>query len=128
MGNERNRLDSGYTLDEDTSDDSQRMRRVGGARHNISERVAFHRAGRTVVEGWALNLSRGGLRAIVEEALAVGDDVEVTIGETELRRPARVVWVRDKQGDGAVVGVTFTGAGGAPPPTPSEDERAARGG
>lgn len=98
------------------------MRRVGGTRHNISERVIFH-VGDRIIAGWALNLSRGGLRAIVEEPMDVGAEIDVVIGDGTLRRAARVVWIRDKRGDGAIVGVSFVGANAPPPATPSDDER-----
>lgn len=76
--------------------------------------VVFHIGDRRV-EGWALNVSQGGLRAIVEQPLEPGDEVEVAVGAGGVPRPARVVWVRPER-DGAIVGVAFgDGIGSVPP-------------
>jgi hypothetical protein len=57
--------------------------------------------------GWALNISRGGLRAILDEAVEVGACFEITLGD-EGTRDGRVVWTREEPG-GAIVGVAFVG-------------------
>jgi rRNA maturation protein Rpf1 len=57
------------------------------------------------VDGWTLNVSRGGVRVVVEEAVAAGVDYLVVVGEAKAR-PARVVWVRD-EADGQIVGLQF---------------------
>ena len=76
------------------------------------------RQGEHVVPGWALNRSRGGLRAIVEEPVELGADFDVVIGDEPARR-GRVVWLQDEP-DGAVVGLSFLDASGSdvPPPSP----------
>lgn len=79
-------------------------RRAGGARRELSERVVFRGDGREV-DGWALNASRSGLRAIVEDALTLGAEFEVAVGEAPAR-PGRVVWLQEEK-DGAIVGVSF---------------------
>ena len=67
-------------------------RRVGGARHNVSVRVAFFR-GEREIPGWALNMSRTGLRAIVEdEHIDVGSEIRVRVGDDPVHRGVRVVW------------------------------------
>ena len=58
-------------------------RRAGGARQNVSYRVALLR-GEIELTAWALNLSRGGLRAILEERVELGEDVEVHIDEIQV--------------------------------------------
>ena len=79
-------------------------RRAGGARRELSERVVF-RSGDRVVDGWALNASRSGVRAILEESVALGAEFEVEIGEAP-PRPGRVVWLQEEK-DGAIVGVHY---------------------
>lgn len=80
------------------------------------------------MEGWTLNVSRGGVRVVVEEPVAAGEDYQVAIGEAEARH-ARAVWVRE-EADGQIVGLQFLDVEGpassmpppssAPPPSPNE--------
>lgn len=66
-------------------------------------------SGALVTTGWALNMSRSGVRAILEERILAGVEYEVTIGEvgtSQLTRKARVVWVQEEH-DGVVVGLEF---------------------
>lgn len=74
------------------------------------------------VEGWALNISNGGLRCIVDtdgvdvDALfALGRVIDVHVGDAGAR-PARIVWVQSEP-DGAIIGVAFTDHD-LPPSTP----------
>jgi len=62
------------------------------------------------VDGWSLNLSPGGLRAILtEHVVAVGDECEVALSDRGgHRRPCRVAWTQEKQ-DGQIVGFEFLG-------------------
>jgi hypothetical protein len=84
-------------------------RYVGGARHEASERVVLHAAAGDNV-GWALNVSRGGLRVVVEDGVVVGQEFEVAIGsddsEDRAVRRGRVVWVQP-EADGQIVGIEF---------------------
>jgi hypothetical protein len=60
-------------------------------------------------DGWALNISRGGIRVILEERVELGEEYELTVGAEEdspLTRPARVVWVQEEP-DGFIVGLEF---------------------
>lgn len=69
--------------------------------------------------GWALNISRGGLRAILDEPIELGAEVEVTIADGEPRL-SRIVWIQEEP-DGAIVGVEFLDVEGPlsiPPPEP----------
>lgn len=96
---------------------SDRVRIVAGGASASSE-----------VEGWALNISNGGLRCIVdtdginaEELFGLGKIVDVFVGDAAAR-PARIVWVQSEP-DGAIIGVAFTDHDeerppSAPPPAP----------
>lgn len=87
------------------------MRR-GGARREVTERVTLRTDEDQVLEGWALNVSRGGLRAILEEKVSLGQKFEVTLGTDEvLSRTARIVWVQEEP-DGVIVGLEFTNLSG----------------
>jgi PilZ domain len=88
-------------------------RRAGGARQNVSYRVALLR-GELELTAWALNLSRGGLRAILEDRVELGEDVEVHIDEIQVQRRGRVVWTQDEP-DGTIVGISFYEPLEAPP-------------
>lgn len=99
------------------------MRR-GGARRELTERVTLKGEDRSY-EGWALNVSRGGVRAILEEQVLLGKEYEVTIGDSSpLVRRARVVWVQEEK-DGVVVGLEFIGISvgerTAPPTVPPQN-------
>jgi hypothetical protein len=102
------------------------MRR-GGARREVTERVNLKGEEGKVLEGWALNVSRGGLRAILEEKVVLGQKFDITIGADEASRAARIVWVQEEP-DGVIVGLEFTGLSGmqksAPPPGESGAELA----
>lgn len=58
------------------------------------------------MDGWSLNISAGGLRAILDEQVELGQTFDITLGEAEERRPGQVVWIQDEP-DGAIVGVQF---------------------
>lgn len=95
------------------------MRR-GGARREVTERVNLKGSDGQLLEGWALNVSRGGLRVILEEKVVLGQKFDVTVGTEEaMTRPGRVVWVQEEP-DGVIVGLEFTSLSGlhksAPPP------------
>ena len=77
--------------------------------------MKFVVAGREI-EGWALNVSRGGLRAIVDEPIELGTEVEVSISEGP-PRASRIVWIQEEP-DGAIVGVEFLDGDGSVPPAP----------
>lgn len=100
------------------------MRR-GGARREVTERVTLKNDEGVTLEGWALNVSRGGLRAILEEKVILGQKFDVVVGADEvLIRPSRVVWVQEEP-DGVIVGLEFTSLSGtmksAPPPPMGPD-------
>ena len=80
----------------------------------MSYRVAFLR-GELEIPGWALNLSRGGLRAIVEERVQLGEELGVHIDEIQVQRRGRVVWTQDEP-DGTIVGISFLQRLDEPPP------------
>jgi hypothetical protein len=88
------------------------------ARHEVSARVVLKRREGLPLDGWALNASKGGVRVILEEKVALGEQVEVVLAEapaTASPHQGRVVWVQEEP-DGVVVGIEFsTGSSPAPP-------------
>ena len=74
------------------------------ARRESSERARFLVQGRAV-DGWTLNQSYGGIRAIVEESLELGAVIHVGVGAAE-PRPGRIVWIQEEP-DGAIVGIAY---------------------
>jgi hypothetical protein len=94
-------------------------RRAGGARRNVSYRLAFHRdpggAAHVEIPGWALNISRGGLRAIVEEPVELGEVLDIDIAEEGVTHRGRIVWIQEEP-DGMIVGVSFQERLQEPPP------------
>jgi PilZ domain len=92
-------------------------RHSGGARHEASERVLLRAYG-VETHGWTLNVSRGGVRAIVEDALSQGVEYEIVVGDEAAVPPrrARVVWLQDES-DGQIVGLEYLdGEDGSAPP------------
>lgn len=83
----------------------------GGARREISSRITLVREG-TEHDGWALNISRGGIRVVIEGRVELGQEYEVRDLDPEVAEGgpfmARVVWVQDEP-DGAIVGLEFVG-------------------
>jgi hypothetical protein len=73
-------------------------------RRELSERIRLSLDEREIT-GWTLNVSVGGLRAIVEEPLDPGLDVRIALDSGSLR-PGRIVWVQ-REPDGSIVGLCF---------------------
>jgi hypothetical protein len=96
-------------------------RQSGGARVNVSKRVIVYR-GQDEFDGWALNMSRGGLRIIIEDQLQSGEEIRISIGDEDdadyALRAARIAWVREEP-DGTIAGVEFSDDGGSAPPDES---------
>jgi PilZ domain len=86
-----------------------------------SERVTLTNTSGGELTGWALNLSRGGLRAILEENVELGAEFAIAIGDEPPKKRGRIVWIQEEP-DGAIVGIEFLGvpegAGAPPPPEP----------
>lgn len=100
------------------------LMRRGGARREVSARVFLKNgSGVCLHEGWALNVSRGGVRAILEEKIDLGQEFDVDVGDPgdQPSRRGRIVWVQEEP-DGVIVGIEFVGLSGthksAPPPAP----------
>ena len=87
---------------------------MGGARKEATERVSLRAPG-FETSGWTLNVSRGGLRAIVEDRLTLGVEYELTLGEATTPRRAALVWSQD-QTDGQIVGLKYLDVDGSVPP------------
>ncbi len=92
--------------------------RRGGARREVSARVTLTARTSAVgvtqsLEGWALNVSRGGVRVILEDKVELGAEFEVTLADgaevSEVlpgARVGRIVWVQEEP-DGVVAGIEF---------------------
>lgn len=95
------------------------MRR-GGARREVSDRVVLRQGTRTL-EGWALNVSRGGLRIISEGVVELGEIFDISLGDDPLERVGKVVWLQQEP-DGFICGLAYViGADESPktvPPPP----------
>jgi hypothetical protein len=108
--------------DSPASDAARGQRRqLGGLRREASERVSVLTE-RGTISGWTLNLSRGGVRLVLEDPLSVGVSYDLVFegdgGSSERRRPGRVVWTQDEP-DGQIVGVQFLDVPlGSLPPKP----------
>ena len=104
----------------EAKDGTHAMRR-GGARREVSTRVYLKSPGSDATrEGWALNVSRGGLRAILEDKVELGEEFEIEVGTDDgTSRHGRIVWMQEEP-DGVIVGIEFTILSGthksAPPP------------
>lgn len=79
-------------------------RGLGGARREASERVQLRREG-FVGEAWALNVSRGGMRVVIEAPVSLGLTYELELSNGSLRN-VRVVWLRE-EADGQIAGLEF---------------------
>lgn len=107
------------------ADGAHAMRR-GGARHEVTERIRIVGPNLKAREGWVLNVSRGGVRAMFEERVEPGEEYEVNIGEegpAPLTRRGRVVWVQEEP-DGVIAGFEFlfqSGQQAAVPPPPDDE-------
>ncbi|MES1173740.1 MAG: PilZ domain-containing protein [Myxococcales bacterium] len=82
-------------------------RHAGGARREASERVLVRTTG-FETNGWTLNVSRGGIRAVVEDPLLQGIEYQLLVGdeETATARRATVAWLQD-EADGQIVGLKY---------------------
>ncbi len=121
-GNQRILCYGSHAVSEEKRPVAQR-RYAGGARREASDRVAIRRP-EGEADGWTLNVSRGGLRVVVEVPLRVGELVDVVVGSAEEAPPrsARVVWVKDAA-DGQICGLQWLDTSGSiPPPDEPLDE------
>jgi hypothetical protein len=100
-----------------SADVHAQRRAIGGARREATERVTL-RGPDFETHGWTLNVSRGGMRAIVEDPVKSGVEYVLLVGDNEdTARKVAVVWVQD-EADGQIVGVRFLDATGSVPPQP----------
>jgi hypothetical protein len=83
--------------------------RRGGARMEVSARVTLTSRSGEKLQGWALNVSRGGVRVILEEHVPLGAEYDVLVTEASGAsgpHAGRIVWVQDEP-DGVVAGIEF---------------------
>jgi len=95
--------------------------RRGGVRRTVSDRVTFRAADGTTRRGWALNVSEGGIRAILDDdtgKVELGEDYAISLGDAESpeetakvssAKKGRIVWLQEEP-DGFVVGVEYEAA------------------
>jgi hypothetical protein len=105
----KNRRSLTPTTGTPAGDDDVHATRRGGARHEVSARVTLKDKDGKVLDGWALNVSRGGVRVILEEKVELGAEFEVTLstGADEASPvQGRIVWVQEEP-DGVVAGIEF---------------------
>ncbi len=79
-------------------------------RREVSDRVTL-KGSRGSQDGWALNITRGGVRVIVEREVELGEVVDITVGledDSPLVRQGRVVWIQE-EADGFIAGIAFLG-------------------
>jgi hypothetical protein len=105
---------------EGTPTDDLHATRRGGARREVSARVTLKGKTGEVFEGWALNVSKGGVRVILEEKVGLGTEYDVVLtsatvdagasGCDSTKAPAhnvgRIVWVQEEP-DGVIAGIEF---------------------
>ncbi|HLK37691.1 MAG TPA: PilZ domain-containing protein [Polyangiaceae bacterium] len=94
------------------------MRR-GDPRREVASRVTLTSPTSPAcpLEGWALNVSRGGVRVILEHRVELGAEYQVALAEDgsdsrggpPVPRPGRIVWVQEEP-DGVVAGIEFCDA------------------
>jgi hypothetical protein len=71
--------------------------------------------------GWTLNLSRGGVRIVVEDSIELNAEYTVILGDDENNpRPVRVAWIREEAG-GQIAGLQFLDVQGTIPPLDPPD-------
>jgi hypothetical protein len=71
----------------------------------LTERVTLRAPGFETT-GWTLNVSRGGLRAVVVQRLQMNVTYEVRVGDHVSGRRVRLVWSKDER-DGQIVGMQY---------------------
>ena len=79
-------------------------------RREVSDRVVL-RGPRGSQDGWALNITRDGVRVIGEREVELGEVLEITVGledASPLVRQGRVVWIQE-EADGFIAGIAFLG-------------------
>ena len=92
-------------------------RQSGGARREASERVTIRAAGFETT-GWTLNVSRGGMRLVLEDPATAESEYEIEMSDGNVRR-GRIVWTRD-EADGQIAGLQFLDGEGTVPPPPAD--------
>lgn len=90
-------------------------RHSGGSRRPASDRVILVKDG-CQHSGWALNVSRGGMRIVLEDPIEPHSRYDLLLGEEGAQsRPVRVVWIKEQAG-GQIAGLQFLDAEGTVPP------------
>ena len=92
-----------------------KRRHGGGSRHAASDRITLTRGSHQHM-GWTLNLSRGGVRIVLEDSIEANTEYTLVLGEDSAHpRPVRVVWIQEALG-GQIAGLQFLDSDGTIPP------------
>jgi len=106
--------------DPDDPPQAQVRRRAGGSRRPGSDRITLTRGEQESI-GWTLNLSRGGVRIVVEDPIELFAEYTVIFGAGDSNpRPVRVAWIQDEAG-GQIVGLQYLDVQGTIPPQDPPD-------
>jgi hypothetical protein len=92
--------------------------RRSDARREVSARVILKRKEGLPLDGWALNVSKGGVRVILEEKVALGEQFQIVLTASPASASphhGRVVWVQEEP-DGVVAGIEFCEGPESSPP------------
>ena len=97
-----------------------KRRHNGGSRKPSSDRVTLRKDDQ-VYFGWALNISRGGIRIVLEDSIEPHTEYTFVLGDDDAHpREIRVAWIRDESG-GQIAGLQFLDTEGTIPPEDMPD-------
>jgi hypothetical protein len=96
-----------------------RLVRRSDVRRTVSDRVTFRSEAGPERQGWALNVSSGGLRAILDQEphepkVELGEEYLIWVGTSDgsgTARRGRIVWLQEEP-DGFVVGMEYLSPSG----------------
>ena len=105
----------------DAAPAAPKRRHGGGSRRPATARVTLRRDNREFI-GWTLNISRGGVRIVLEDSIESEVEYSLVFGEEQANpRPVRVVWIKE-EADGQIAGLQFLDAEGTIPPPDIPDQ------
>ncbi len=99
-----------------------KRRHGGGCRRPATDRVSLLRNDHEFI-GWTLNVSRGGVRIVLEDSIESDVEYMVVFGANAANpRPVRVAWIQEEAG-GQIAGLQFLDSEGTipPPDIPEQD-------
>jgi hypothetical protein len=90
------------------------QRRTSGARVEASERITLRGEG-FETKGWTLNVGRGGVRVVLEDAIDTTREYELYFSDDASGRRVQVAWSQE-QADGQIAGLKYVNVDPAPSP------------